>query len=101
MNTSEQHRHECEARHILKMSDDHRQEYYKGVQSKRGLKATEGLVGEVKRRLELEAQKALGMDDFSRQAYYHKVSDERGDKGINELLAEVKRQRRLSKGLER
>jgi len=62
MNTStEQFRRECEARHVLKMSDDKRQEYYKGVQAKRGQKGIDELLTEVKKQRRLENSKDLSL----------------------------------------
>lgn len=55
-NNSEEFRRECEARQVMKWTDDHRQEYYKGVQSKRGQKAAEELVAEVKRQRRLSKE---------------------------------------------
>ena len=60
-NNSEQHRRECEARHVLKQSDDQRQEYYKGVQSKRGQKGIDDLLNEVKKQMRLENSKDLSI----------------------------------------
>lgn len=48
-NDSEQYRMECEARHVMEMSKEQRQEYYKGVQEKRGRDPMLELFDEVKR----------------------------------------------------
>jgi hypothetical protein len=49
MNNSEQHRRDCEARHVLKMNDTDRQEYYKGVIAKRGRVKVNELIDDVNR----------------------------------------------------
>jgi len=52
-NSSEQFRRECEARHALSMPDDKRQTHYQGVKDKRGQKAVDYLIEEVKRQRKL------------------------------------------------
>jgi hypothetical protein len=47
MNDSEQFRHECEARHVMKMNKEQRQEYYKGAVLHRGQAAVSRLIDEV------------------------------------------------------
>lgn len=54
MKNDEQHRRECEARYALKMDDQKRQAYYQGVKDKRGEKAIDELLTEVKRQRKLD-----------------------------------------------
>lgn len=54
MNNSEQFRKECEARHALSMDDQKRQAYYQGVLGKRGEKAVNELLTEVKRQRKVD-----------------------------------------------
>ena len=60
-NNTEQHRRECEARMVMRWTREHRQEYYKGVQSKRGQKATDELVAEVKKQYQLANSKEMSL----------------------------------------
>lgn len=53
MNNSEAFRRECEARQVLKMPDDKRQEYYQGVLKHRGQAGVDYLIAEVKRQRKL------------------------------------------------
>lgn len=94
MNNSEEHRRACEAREVLKMSEDKRQEYYEGVKKHRGQRGVDYLAEEVTRQ---EAGQVLKMEYEERQAYYQGVKDKRGEKAVKELITEVKRQRRLMK----
>ena len=97
MNATEQYRRECEARHVLKMPDDKREEYYKGVQGYRKQVGLDYLVAEVNRQREIEARNLLGQPDKAREDYYRNVLDTRGRESVDALIAEVKRQRRLTR----
>lgn len=95
MNNSEAFRRETEARHVLNMPDERRQEYYKGVVAHRKQSGLDYLVAEVKRQTEIEARNVLGKPDKEREDYYRNVLDSRGRESVDYLIAEVKRQRKL------
>lgn len=59
--SDEQHRRECEARHVLKMSDDRRQEFYEGALKHRGREKVNQLIDDVNqlRRRERANESAL------------------------------------------
>ena len=94
MNNSEQYRRECEAREVLKMNPDKREEFYKGVLNHRKQRGLDALVAEVKRQLKLEAGRVVLLSDEKRQEYYRNAFEARGQKGVDELIAEVKKLRR-------
>lgn len=54
MNNSEEYRRQCEARQVLKWGREKRQEYYRGVEAKRGPAAASELIAEVKRQYKLQ-----------------------------------------------
>ena len=62
MNNSEQYRRECEARYALKLPDDKRQEYYRGVLKHRGQAGVDYLLDEVKRQRKLMKKKELELE---------------------------------------
>ena len=47
MRNDEQHRRECEARHVLTMDKDRRDAFYQGVFDKRGREAVNQLIEDV------------------------------------------------------
>ena len=49
MNSTEQHRRECEAREVMRKGKNQRQEYYEAVKKARGQSAVDDLIAEVKR----------------------------------------------------
>lgn len=53
MNNSPEYRRECEARQVLKMPQDKRQEYYRGVLAHRKQNGVDALIAEVKRQRKL------------------------------------------------
>ncbi len=53
----EQHRHECEGRHVLKYPKEKRIAYYEAVQKIRGQKAVDELIAEVKRQHKLQEER--------------------------------------------
>ena len=94
-NNSESFRREAEARHVLKLPDDKRQEYYRGVLRERKQAGLDYLVSEVKRQTEIEAKNLLGKPDKEREDYYRNVLGTRGRESVDTLITEVKRQRKL------
>ena len=48
-NTTERHRRECEARHVMKLVHQARRDYYAGVRKQRGEAAMKELIAEVNR----------------------------------------------------
>lgn len=62
MNNSEQYRRECEARQVMKMPDDKRQEYYRGVLAHRKQKGVDYLIAEVKRQRKLMKKKEVELE---------------------------------------
>lgn len=61
MNKTEQFRRECEARRVLQMSDDMRQEHYKGCLAKRGQAKVDELIKEVKNQRRLSQSKEMSL----------------------------------------
>lgn len=61
-NNSESFRREAEARHVLKMPDEKRQEYYQGVLKHRGQSGVDYLITEVKRQRKLMRQKETALE---------------------------------------
>lgn len=61
-NNSESFRRETEARHVLKMPDEKRQEYYQGVLKHRGQAGVDYLIAEVKRQRKLMRQKETALE---------------------------------------
>lgn len=94
MNDSEEYRRACEAREVLKMSEEKRQQYYEGVKKHRGQKGVDYLAEAVTKQ---EPGHVLNMEHDERQAYYRGVQSSRGDQAANTLVSAVKRQRRLMK----
>jgi len=98
MNNSEQYRKECEARQVLKMDYDKRQDYYKGVLSNRKQKGLDELKAEVATQ---EANQVLKLDYEARQEYYRNIQANIGQDAVETLVSAVKRQRKLlEKGVE-
>lgn len=62
MNNSEQYRRECEARHVMKMPEEKRMEYYRGVLKNRGQNGVDYLIAEVKRQRKLMKKKELELE---------------------------------------
>lgn len=91
MNNSPEFRRECEARYVLKMDPDKREEFYRGARIKRGPNAVNELIKEVKKQ---EAQHVLKMNHAGRQEYYKVVLETQGRGEVNKLIAEVNKQRR-------
>lgn len=92
MNNTETFRREAEARHVLKMPDDKREEYYEGVRFHRKQAGLDYLVAEVNRQRAIEAGNVLKLSGPERKKYYQDVLESRGKDSMNALIAAVKRQ---------